>query len=411
MTPLSYRSVRNCTVVVFGFGILALGLPADASDWRDSCLTSELPRFDEINYVMQHELQRDVLNVALELDGDGTVDQIHLERTQGGNSNLGLTIAEATLSESETRFKLKYYFSIARMIDITPVPEALQGDDSARVRQAMEEAVFNTVCATPDPSLEWFLSDRAVTWHKGLPRLPINYSLRFSTVPVPIAHMALNRFESEILPLDQPVWVTYKGAMHGGRAEVSNSEAGGELKRFHRDFSLLATSPEYKVWITRRGVVVTSVSREAYAWIYVNDSFKGWEDLLVSATVESDTITVHVDEPLDPPMTQIIRVDIGLGTVSEIFDNHLSTNSEDRRLRCQRYLDEGQFTAALITCHRLAEEDPRDADARYVVGTIFEAKGLPRFAKYEYQKAIELDGNHVEAAARLEVLEKAASEK
>lgn len=130
---------------------------------------------------------------------------------------------------------------------------------------------------------------------------------------------------------------------------------------------------------------------------------------MVSATVESDTITVHVDESLDPPMTRIIRVDIGLGTVSEIFDDHLSTNSEARRFRCQGYPDEERFVVALIACRGVVLKYPRDAEARYVVGTIFEAKGLPRFAKYEFQKAIELDGNHVEAAARLEALEKALS--
>lgn len=403
MTEHSQLSIRNCTALVFGLSVLTTGLPASASNWRDSCSLSQT---QHIGNIVPNEEGVAVLNLSLELDGDGAEDRIQIKRNHKAYGR-GQTRVSVTLSKLADPIEFEYYYEY-RNIDIIPVPAVLQGDEAAPARLAIMDALVGARCEAPDPSLEWFLSDRTIAWRQGLPQSTFDYVLRLPSVPAGLVSAALGHPGFDVQSLDRPVWLIYRGDRQGDLAETDNSEADSENDRFLRDFALLVTSPEYKVWESGQGLVVSSVSREAYAWIYVNDSMWGWADMRKRAFIEADTITVRVSIPFDEPVTQIIRADVGLGTVSEIVNDITAPPPiEFSRRNCQDYFDKGRYKDALGACRRVIVHEPRDADARYRMGTIYEAIGSSRLAIWAYRKTISVDASHLEAAARIEALESA----
>ena len=194
------------------------------------------------------------LRLEVDVNGDGVVDV--LEVTDSLGSGFSGTDVQLTLGGSGVRLKAEEGFAFTAMTAVNPVPKELLNPRHRGALAWIEEALFDRICAIPDPSLAWLLdSTKRLRWIEGPPEIPGSYAIR---LPVRrVAGLIKKAYVSvEKLDPNGEVWLFYGGGVHG----YPPAEKGPvELAR-RGDRVLLGTA---------HGVILTNPKRSRHTWIYV----------------------------------------------------------------------------------------------------------------------------------------------
>jgi hypothetical protein len=198
------------------------------------------------------------LRLELDVDRDDAVDVLEVFYDAG--SGFSNKKAEFTLGENGVKLQAEAGLSFSTMTAIDAVPKELLGARHRAGLEWIEEALFDQICALPDPSLAWLLQPRKrLTWIEGPPELPDSYAIRLPAGR--IAGLSLEAYMSgldtgnEIDP-EGEVWLLYQGFHHAIRRTTPV-----ELAR-QGDHVLLGTA---------RGVILTNPRQSRHAWIYVSE--------------------------------------------------------------------------------------------------------------------------------------------
>ncbi len=265
----------------FGWPLLVtLAFPVGAALASAPCRTSEL------------FLQARSGVVERDFDGDGKADRL---RASSGGGEIELTLT--TLAQP---LRIPYEWSAYSFLGFVPVPEALLPAERERARDAVAQALFETICAWPDPSLAWLLEEEhQLRWQKGDPSLPETYGM-FSTDPVVLrrAQRALSAGLPSPAPLPKAVWVWYSGHNHrqGGRGPALTS------------FRKLDQSNGRQLLGTSHGVVLYEPAMDRHAWIFIQPGGQKLRRPTVSSARFEGTTAV-IDVSLRERQEQI-RVDL-----------------------------------------------------------------------------------------------------
>ncbi len=231
----------------------------------DGCRVAEQPPMSEWPFDADTGLR--TLVRMLDVDGDGANDVILV--TGGSGSGSSQRTARVELA-SGAAYEAIATFPFDAMVTRVPVPAPVAAAP-APVREALEDALFDRVCAAPDPSLAWLLGERdAVRWVAGPPALPENYAIY-------------------TLDEEAPVWISYLGWTHRmerrGRPLL---RAVGEVG----DVELLTTA---------HGVLLWDGAGDRHAWLYVFGGAPGhklrWESVR-QVEVLGRSVEVKVGEPI-----------------------------------------------------------------------------------------------------------------
>ena len=200
------------------------------------------------------ELGTSHLRLEVDVDGDGQADVLEADFSAG--SGFSNTEVQLTLTGSGARLEAREEFAFTAITAINQVPKELSDPRHRDALAWIEEALFSTICMSPDPSLAWLLDPtRRLTWIQGSPKLPDTYAIRLPARRVAgllrSAYVPAEVLGGKIDP-DGEVWLFYAGGVHGYAEMVELARKGDRV--------LLGTA---------HGVILTNPDRSRHAWIYV----------------------------------------------------------------------------------------------------------------------------------------------
>lgn len=242
---------------------------------------------------------------AGDLDGDGRPDGLRITGEGGGSMESGFDV-ELRLSTRKAPVTVELTTPFDRFVTEVPIPEALRGPERAAAREAVEDALFHTTCATADPSLAWLLDGaHRLRWHPGAPTMPETYAV----------------------PLKSgKAWVQSLGENH--RRTARNGDLDGT-------FRLLDAGDSLKLLGTAHGVVLRDDKRDRYAWIFVQPGGQKlrWPTI-VGARFDGDSALIDV-ELAGADLRGLVRVELSSGRVEKRF-------CESAQWSAQRHACEGR---------------------------------------------------------------------
>ncbi len=226
------------------------------------------------------------LRLEVDVDGDGRSDLLEAESSSG--SGFSGTVVHVTLRGSGTQLKAEESFDFTRITAVSPVPKELLNPRHRDPLAWIEEAIFDRICTTPDPSLAWLLkSTKRLTWIEGPPEMPGAYTIRLParSLPGPLRVASVPPVSGGEFNLDGEVWLFYAGGVH-----TMNAYKVVELAR-KGDRVLLGTA---------HGVILTDPERSKHVWIYVypgDGEVKLRRPSIAGARLEGETAIITLDTP------------------------------------------------------------------------------------------------------------------
>src|SRR5262245_12590219 len=232
--------------------------PAQAS--RSSPSTARPPTCVGTPFVWHRvEPGLEVLDTALDLDGDQRPDRLRGSASWGSSEESRTVTVELTRDHSTIEASTSVSFT--SMVGRQAVPARLLGLHD--VRRAVELALFDRVCDVPDPSLARVLSG-APAWSPGRPTLVDNYTVLVGSE-----------------------WVSYSAMNHRRTSKLDVT--GGFTRRAQHGSLVLLTTAHGAVLVDERG--------ERYSWLFVVETAlrKFRVPSVTSAEVRGDHAVVTVD--------------------------------------------------------------------------------------------------------------------
>jgi hypothetical protein len=212
------------------------------------------------------------VQVERDLDGDGRASVLVVSEDAGSGSST--TRVDLLRPGRSTPLRVEAETSFDRFLTLVPVPAELRGEGAARVREAVEDALFPSTCEGPEASLQWLLRWESVvpragserprarlplSWNPGRPVLPGSYAIRTTSPGLARPPASRDGTSSSAAADPAEVWVGYLGVNHR-RAEDGSLTAEPRLLARQDGRELLGTA---------HGVVLAEVAADRHAWIYV----------------------------------------------------------------------------------------------------------------------------------------------
>ena len=271
-----------------------------ASTHAATCRESRLPPMS--GWPLKEDSLERHLRLEVDVNGDGILDLLEVAPSRG--SGFGGTDVQLTLGGSSTHLEAREEFAFTAITAINQVPKELLDPRHRDALAWIEEALFSTVCTSPDPSLAWLLdSTKRLRWIEGSPEIPGSYAIRLPARRVAgllrVAYVPAEVSGGKIDPSGE-VWLNYAGGVHAYEEMVELARRGERV--------LLGTA---------HGVILTNPKRSRHAWIYIyagNLDTKLRFPSIAGARLQGDTAGITLNG-----WTRLsqVRVNLNTGAISK----------------------------------------------------------------------------------------------